>query len=68
VDFPLYIVADVVVISTRKAATLARNGARVSCDSFAIEGINEVEEEPPLLPIAFSSPEDPWGHRATRRS
>jgi hypothetical protein len=58
-DFPLYIVAEAMVISSCKAATLARNWAWVTGDSSAIEGIGEVEEELPLLPVAFLSPEDP---------
>jgi hypothetical protein len=59
VDFLLYRVVEVMVISTRKAATLARYWARDSGDSFAIDAIGEVEEELPPPPVAFSSPKNP---------
>jgi hypothetical protein len=65
VEFLLYIEAEVMVISTCKAATLAHYWAQDSGDSFAIEGIRKVEEESPPPPVAFSSPENPWGHRVT---
>jgi hypothetical protein len=61
-------VAYSILISTRKTEALAHIEAQVPGNFFAIKGIDEVKEEIPPPPVAFSLPKDPWCYHVMRRS